>query len=460
MPVPFVGPSYTLATRRADVQRTVNMYLRATESGSGKPRTQFYLEQVPGLTLFSSLASIRGGIVAQDRLFVVSGAQFYEVFADGTYESKGTLYTSTGVVDMAHGLNQVVVVDGSNGYVYSFASNALTEITDTEFYGSDRVAFLDGYFVFVRPDTQQFYISAIDDATSLDALDFASAESSPDDLLAVVADHRELWLFGEYTTEVWYNSGDADFPFARNQGALIEIGTSAPHTPRKIDNGIMWVGRDANGDGMVYRSVGYQAQRVSTAAVEEALRGATISTASAYCYQADGQTFYCINATGLSSTWCYEVSSGTWHERCDLTNGALVAHRAKHHFHAFGKHLVGGDKIYELDKDEHTNAGDVLYRERTSPHSENPELEDVAFGMFRLDGTVGVANQGEDPVVELSWSNDGGNTWGNWLSRPLGKVGKYSQRVDWYRLGAAPDRVWKLRCTADVKFDVVNVTVF
>lgn len=459
--VPFVGPAYQIATRKADVQRTVNMFLRSTESKTGKPSMQFFLEQIPGLTLFATLgAEFRGGIAVGSRCFVVAGDYLYEVDSSGTKTAKGRLGTATGPVDMAEGLSQLVIVDGNYGYVLTLSTDVFALITDADFYGSTRVGFLDNYFVFLRPDTQQFYISAINDASTLDALDFSSAESSPDDLVSLVVDHRELWLFGEKTTEVWYNSGDVDFPFARNQGAFIEVGSVSAHSPQKIDNSMIWVGRDKNGEGIVYRAAGYQPVRISTTAVEEALKDADLSECSAYCYQSDGLSFYCINAPGLSSTWVYELASGEWHERCELENGELVPHRATGHVYAHGKHLVGDEtKLYELDRTVNTNAGDVLYRERTSPHFAVPELEDVAYGMLRLDGTVGVANQGEDPQVELCWSNDGGQTFGNWLARPLGKTGKYQQRVDWYRLGASNDRVWKLRCTADVKFDIVNVAV-
>ena len=460
--LPFVGPAYQIATRKADVQRTLNMFLRSTESGTGKPATQFFLEQIPGLTVFATLgAEFRGGVSVGERCFIVAGPTLYEVSAAGTLNNRGTLLTSTGIVDMAEGLSQLVIVDGPYGYAYNLATNLLSTITSPAFYGSTRVGFLDNYFIFIRPDTQQFYISAINDASSLDALDFASAEASPDDLVSLVVDHRELWLFGKDSTEVWYNSAGVDFPFSRNQGAFIEIGAVSAQSAQKIDNSVIWVGRDKNGAGIVYRAAGYQPMRVSTTAVEEALKGADLGQCRAYCYQSDGLSFYCLNAPGLSTTWAYELASGQWHERCEIEAGALAPHRALGHVFAHGKHFIGDETaLYEFDSTKNTNAGDELYRERTSPHFATPEFEAVPYGMFRLDATVGVANQGEDPQVELCWSNDGGQTFGNWLARPLGKTGKYQQRVDWYRLGASNDRVWKLRCTADVKFDIVNVAVF
>ncbi len=458
----LIGPSYSLQTRRASVQRSVNLMLRAIEPGN--ERAGFYLQQVPGLTRFATLgAEIRGAVYIGTRLFVVAGNTLYEVSKTGVGTSRGALNTSTGAVDMAYGVTQLVIVDGPNGYVLTLASNAFGRITDPDFYGSDRVAYVDGYFVFVRPGTQQFYISAIDDAKTLDGLDFASAESSPDGVTSVVVTQREVWLFGEVTTEVWFNSGAADFPFARVQGVTIEVGCIAPHSAQKADNSVFWLGQDDNGAGMVWRADGYKPTRISTHAIEEALRqqATDLSLATAYCYQQDGQTFYALNVPGVAATWVYDASVGQWHERCEQEAGALTQHRARVHVYAHGMNLVGAadGNLYELDPDNYTNDGDVLYRERTSPHMASAQRKRVFFQSMKLNVEVGITPQGTAPVIEMQYSDDGGATWGNWLQRSAGAVGEYRTQVEWHRLGAAYDRVWRVRCTDDCRTSIVGEAV-
>ena len=457
--VPFVGPSYNLATREASVQRSVNLFLVAMEAVA---KSKFILQSVPGLAVFAEpTGEIRGGIEAAGRVFIVAGSTLYEYAADGTATARGTLATATGPVDLAWGTTQLVIVDGLNGYVLTLASNAFGIITSTGWLGSDRVGFLDGYFIFSDPGTQQFYISAIDDATSLDALDFASAESAPDDIVAHLVAHREAWFFGETTTEVWFNSGATDFPFSRNNGSTMEVGCVACFSAQKIDNGAMWIGRDTNGSGIVYRAIGYQPQRVSTVAVEEALQASTdISQARAYVYQMSGQTFYCINAPGVDSTWCYEVSTGAWHERCDVdaVTGELIAHRAKCHVFGHSLHLVGGDDgiVYRMDQTVNTFNGDQMPRIRISPNNVTPMREHVPYHSFALDCSTGHAPQGTDPQVALSWSDNGGFTWGNPVQRTLGAAGHYMSRVFWTRLGMARDRVWRVEFTEDAPFSIIS----
>jgi hypothetical protein len=50
------------------------------------------------------------------------------------------------------------------------------------------------------------------------------SKGAPDNLVGVVNSHRELLFPGTDTLEIWYDSGDADFPFARQGNAFIERG--------------------------------------------------------------------------------------------------------------------------------------------------------------------------------------------------------------------------------------------
>jgi len=456
--VPFVGPSYQLSTRKASVQRTVNMFLVGMETPGKAP---FILQSFPGLSLFVALgAVVRWAYAAGDRAFVVAGSTLYELASDGTATSRGTLATASGAVDMAHGNSQLVIVDGANGYVLTLATNVFAQITDPDFYGSTRVWFLDNYFLFIRPDTGQFYISAIDDASSFDALDFATAESQPDNLVSMAVVGDRLLLAGGWTLETFRNGGSADFPLERSQGSTLDVGCLAPHSVRVVDGTMYWIGRDKNGSGMVLMLDGARQRRVSTQAVEQALRESSdLSQAVCFAYQKDGLTFYWAQAPGLPSAWVYEVAAGAWYEACDLDGvGQFMAHRANCHVYAFGKHLVGDadGNVYELDADINTNNGDALVRERVSPHSATASRQFVFFDKFWLDCTTGEAPQGEDPMVELSTSNDSGATWTNPRLQSLGRVGERFPTLEWNRMGRDKDRVTKVRFSGNAPFAIVD----
>ena len=177
-----IGPSYMLADRKSAVQRAVNLYMSSVE-GLGEDK-QVVLESAPGLVRLVDIGgTIRGSYNAGGRWFVVAGAVLYEVTAAGVTTARGELKTNAGFVSMKHGRDQLVIVDGINGYVFALNTNTFSQITDSDWRGSGSVDELDGYFIFAAPETDQFYISAIDDGASLDGLDFSSADTSPDKIV-------------------------------------------------------------------------------------------------------------------------------------------------------------------------------------------------------------------------------------------------------------------------------------
>jgi hypothetical protein len=400
----------------------------------------------------------RGAIAAAGRVFSVYGSSLCELAADGTNTIRGALLTSTGRVGMAWGTTQLVITDGAHGYVFNLNTNAFAQITDPDFPGSRMVSYLDGYFIFQNPATQQFYTTLIDDASNIDALDFASAQSTPDNIVAHTVINRELLLLGDLTTEWWFASGGADFPLDRR--TVGAFGCVSPWTVKRADNAVLMIGRDENGAGLVYLISGYQAKRVSTSAIEAELQGSTdIAASTAYVWQWRGETFYAINAPGLKTTLVYQMSTGTWCEMADLDDvGQYKQFRAVDHVYAYGQNLIfeGGGKVWALDGDVHTYGGDPRVCERTSPHNATPMRDRVPYSEFVLDCTTGAAPIGEEPMVELSWSNDGGEDFGDPVLRSAGLTGQRHTRLVWRRLGMARDRVWRVRCSGNTRFSIVS----
>lgn len=458
MQIPLVGPSYNLENRKASVQRSVNLFLAGMETQS---KAQFILQSAPGLVLKSTAGHVTRGVInAGGRLFGVFGTTLYEIASDGTLTSRGTLSPSTGEVSMEYGLTQLVTVDGDNGYTLTLTTNTFAQITDPDFPGADTVSYLNAYFYFSRGTGQQFTQTAIDDASDIDALDFASSESRPDKLVTHLTSNNEFIALGEITTERWFPNPGGEFSLARDSAANSEMGCIARSSAKRIDNSFFWIGRDKNGIGYVLRDIDRQPKRISTVRVEEVLQSSTDLTAAvAYTYQQGGRAFYCINAPGLTSTWCYEVSSGTWHERCDLDgDGQFKALRVTHAAYCYGKQWAfdADGKVYWMDPTVNTYAGDTLKRTRISPNDVTAMRDRQFFSEFALDCNTGEAPQATSPVVSLSWSDDGGFTWSNPVTRSAGAVGEYKPRVLWSRLGSARDRVWRIDFSDDAPFNIIN----
>jgi hypothetical protein len=279
--------------------------------------------------------------------------------------------------------------------IYNSLTLAFAQITDPDFPGAVTVGYLDGYFVFNEPNSQRLWITQLLDGQSIDPLDFASAEGSPDGLVSVLVDHREAWLFGTNSVEVWYNSGGADFPLSPVQGAFNEVGCIAAYSVAKLDNGIFWLGADARGRGVVYRANGYTAQRISTHAVEWQIQQyGNLSDAIAYTYQQDGHAFYVLIFPSANTTWVYDVASSLWHERAAFINGSFTRHRSNCQM-SFSNKIVVGDhelgNIYAFNLDVFSDAGQPqkwLRSWRALPTGTN-DLKRSAHHSLQLDAETG-----------------------------------------------------------------------
>jgi hypothetical protein len=354
----WVGPSYTLDAVNADCQRTVNLIPEVNEVGAAKERRVARFLRRAGLELVCTAGTkIRGEYTAgNNRVFFVSGTKLYELVGSVATE-RGTIDSSTGTVVMSDNGTQMILATGGTGYGYTFADNTLAAITDPNFPAATTVDFLDQYMIVDDPDTGNFQISALADGTDWDGLDIASPEGSPDSLVTLLVDHRELLLFGTQTTEIWFNSGDASFPMSRREGAFIQVGIAGKWAKAQLDQGVFFWGQDKNGGPMAYRIAGYNAQRISTHAIEQIVRGyGDISGATCYALQRGGHSYFVTNFPDTDTTWVFDVATGLWHE-WQTADG-----RFRGEFHCFDgqRNLIGdfeNGNIYQLSETKYTDNG-------------------------------------------------------------------------------------------------------
>ena len=471
MQTPILGSAYVARTVNAADNRMVNMFPEILPQDAGGKTTAF-LQRAPGLRRLATIGSgpIRGLHSYGGYMYVASGSSLYQVDASYRAVLLGAL-ANDGPVSMADNGTQLFIACNGPSFIYNATTNAFGQITDPDFTGALTVSYLDGYFIYIEPNSQLVWSTAILDGTSIDPLDFASAEGLPDGLVSSIADHSEEWLFGTNSVEVWYNAGNAGFPLQRIQGAFMEIGCAATFSVAKLDNSIFWLGADARGKGIVYRAKGYGGVRVSTHAVEWQIQQyANISDATAYTYQQDGHSFYVLSFPSANATWVYDVATETWHERAGYSNGEFTRQRAA--YRTFFNDLVTlGDyqtgEIYAYDLDLYADAGRTqkwLRSWRALPTNLN-SLKRTAQHTLQLDCETGVgldgssSVQGSDPQVMMRWSDDGGHTWSNerWVS--IGKIGEYGKRAIWRRLGMTQkirDRVYEISGTDPVPIYIMG----
>lgn len=448
MPIPM---ALTVTTSDKDISgRESLINLMPVKSSGGK--YPFKLVGAPGKLLFSSLPTfpVLGMINANGRAFSATPTRLYEIFSDGTYTDRGA-WTMSNRVSMAYNGTHLAAVDGVAGWVFNLNTNILSQIVDPDFYPSSTVAYQDGYFIFHRDGTGQYFISSLL-GTDFDALDFSTAEASPDVIVTIIDDHRELFIFGTDSTEVAYNSG-AEFPFSRNESAFVEKGCAAKYTVAKMNNSVYFVGSDL----IVYEMNGYTPTKISSSQLEADLQNIPLNEAFAYTYHEQGQLFYVLTLPARMKTWVFEAQTRTWHQRRSESSGRDISNCAIF----FANKTIVGDyqsgNLYILSRDHKSENGQYFLKSATLPAlTNNREFMTVSSIEFDIKRAVGLPlGADQNPRAWINYSKNGGRTW---TTHPelakLGRIGEYFQRVRFNRFGSAREFDFQINISANVDVEI------
>lgn len=409
---------------------------------------------------------------SNNQLFAVVGPNVYFIDETWAFNLLGQIPSGTSPVYMVDDDTEILLVDGSQfGYSINLTTHAFARVTDPNFLGADRCDFVDTFIVSNVPGTQEWQ-STLPNVFQWDPLYFASKTAYNDNLVAAVVMHREIWLIGQLTTEIWYNAGNAAFPFAILPGTFVEHGCAALYSICKHDLNLYWLSRDKDGIAMALRGANYRVERISTHAMEVAWSNyPTISDAVAYTYLQQGHIFWVINFPSGDATWVYDLQTGLWHERSwtNPADGTEHRHRIQCASIAYFNYNVGLDwengKLYKIDLSNYTDDFGPIVRRRGFPHMPSSGNR-VAYACFRADMEAGAAPmpaligsgtvlaQGTTPVqqqteaqaatVYLRWSDDRGKTFSNAVGMSFGQTGQYNKQPQWRRLGNARDRVFEV----------------
>ncbi|QTO46318.1 hypothetical protein [Burkholderia latens] len=467
MKFPLTTGAYSAKSLVANAQRCVNLYAEKNTQDSPFPFTYY---QTPGLTQLATAVPRSGNgwralFTASDGYgYGVCGSSVYKIDASWNLKKLGDIASQTGFVSMIDNGTTLMIVDGSNqGWLVTLNSGAFSAVIDPGFYGSARVDFVDGYLVFNRPGTSQWYISLVNE-TNFDATDFASKSGFSDQLVAVAVAKRYVYLFGEATTEVWFDAGDTPFPFDRLPGVFIQFGCTSAASISQMDGDIYWLAQSPQGNAVVCKTEQFSVSQISTFAIDNEIASyPDLNQAIGFTYQIEGHFFYVLIFPVSDKTWQFDLSTGQWNELAWVDkNGNLHRHRANCYAFINGVPVVGdweNGNLYKWDVANYTDNGNPIPRVRSFMHSVDDNSDRIRYREFIANMEVG-NGENYDPVpVFLRWSDSRGKSWGNAISTSLGLEGEYLTSLQFQRLGMARDRVFELSWSAPVKTALLGAWV-
>lgn len=440
MEIPLIGRGVQGRNRRISPSLLVNVY---PEIHQGK-LSNASLAGTAGLKQFADLGDdpIRALHEVDGVLYALAGTTLYGVSATG----EGTAITgsipTTVKPKVDDNGNQIVFPIG-NGYVYDVSGNTVSQITDPDYLSSTSCCFIGQYISFIRDGTGEFFLSAFQDATDFDALDFATSESDPDNNVSNHQFQGNQWLFGTKSTEVWYVSGEA-FPLNPYINGRYNVGCGARLSVASNEDYIVWVTNNRR----IYASTGGKPVAISTPEVEYQLGLlSAINDGEGFIYSEEGRTFYQVSFAEL--TLVYDFDTQWWHEKRSMGG----RHLAAHHVYVYGKNLVSdyrNGKIYHMSLDHGDDAGEIIVREGILP----PIFGSV--DSIELTAEMGITplNENENKL-ELRWAPDGAK-WSNWADKGLGAEGQTLKRLKWDGLRSDRTTYFHWRAHANSPFRLVR----
>lgn len=460
--VPLFGSGVSAKSRVVSSQRRLNCYYEIRSDGD---KSNIVVYGTPGLVLASSSLSgvIRGWHVMGGNLYVVSAGTLYRLNTNLAATSLGTLNTAAGFVSMDDNGTQLMIVDGTSGYIFNTSTSTFSVISSAGFpNGATSVAFSDGCFIVEKPGTGQFYKSASYDGTTWGASDFATLAASPGNLLAVDVDHGVLILWGQNSIEPWQDLGSPLFPFAPLRGSAQEYGLAAKWSRAKIGNTIIFLANNPQGGSQVMMLNGFNPVDIGSPDISNIISGfSTVVDAVALSYVVDGHAMYQITFPSGGRSFLYDMTTGMWSETqtgVSLTGTHLA--RLGINFNGFNYACDGTTgNIYQFSSSAYTDNGTPIKRMVQTRHVfEDYNILGVSEVFLDMETGVGLQNgQGSNPQVMMQISKDGGRTFTQerWVS--IGLVGQYVEpRAYWRRCGSGRDFVFRFTMTDPVKFVITG----
>ena len=345
------------------------------------------------------------------------------------------------------------------------ATPNLTVVNDGAFTGANTVDVVDNYIVYDDPNSNEWGSTNVSSIVS-SALNYASTLSGPGNLIGLIVSQRQVYLLGEYTSEVWADAGSYPFAFQAVPGSTMQHGCAARGSISRLGESFAFLAQDRRGKALVMQMNGYSPVRISTHAIENAIAGySVISDAVAYTYQQEGHEFYMLTFPSADATWCYDATTQMWHQRgWRDTNNILHRHRSNCAMQFSGKTIVGDYQngyLYDMTRGALDDNGAPIKRVRRCRHL-TQDLDRVFYKRIQIQFQPGVGistGQGSDPTCTLRWSDDGGNTFGNDHVLTVGAQGKYKHRAIKRRLGYARDRIFEVEMTDPVDWVIVSANL-
>jgi hypothetical protein len=465
-------------------ERRLNVYFEQRADGD---KSKVVIYGTPGL---QPLCAIPGVYNAPARamwgnetsLYVIASNLFQKIDLSGNSLFSAGLGTPAGLCAMAPSSTEILITDGSLGYVFNIAAQTFVQQTAGWFVqGAQTCTYVAGYFLAEQPGTNRVGVSGGQGALTGDATSFFGANQVPGDTVVAVDNLAgNAVIFCTQHMEFWQNVGTPyPQPFAPILSATNGWGLDAIWSRAHVDEALIFLGETAQGTQQVVRVDGYTAKVISDPDLEYIWNapGFRIDDATALTYQQDHHKFYQLTFPSMNRSFLFDCSSGLWSE---TQTGVTTYYAQRHIGNISGYTGISGPKtiiadystsqLYIMSPLQYTDNGNTIPREIITKHA-NSQFNRFSSSVVYFDFEVGVGAPGTTPYVMIQVSRNNGNDWGPEIWKALGNTafyptagspqtpGNYRNRIMKRRNGSARDFLYRIKSYSPSKFVVTAAAV-
>jgi hypothetical protein len=231
--------------------------------------------------------------------------------------------TGAGYLDFSQNYARSVLVVRSNSQlaVVDTTTFILTVVSDTDYPNTTvrGLVYLDGFF-FVMDGDGNIYNSDEEAPTSWDPTNFVAAQFEPDGGVALAKYNLYIVAFGEYTTEFFWNAGNAaGSPLLPVQQGVMNAGCVDGDTVGQIDSQIIWLAQSKSaGQGpakgrFVAQLQGNSYIKLSTPDIDRILDADDLLDVDATTFKVGGHSYYHLRLGGSNISLLYDLSEQQWY---------------------------------------------------------------------------------------------------------------------------------------------------
>jgi hypothetical protein len=471
MQLDIYGGFYKSQSLPVSAQQLINAFVQVQETTGGL--SQATINPMPGLTQRATTGAftsdINRGVWEMDGVpYFVNGTDLVSLDSSHTLSTLSSAVTGTGELSLSdNGYQLFILIPGGSGFTWNATTSTFAQITDADFTANGApqyVCFIDGYSVCTT-STKKFIISALNDSMSWNALDFGSAETDPDAVVAPWVLNNRLYIFGTETIQPYRNTGNVDFPFETVIGGTLNKGLFAPRSLVNGSDHMYWVGGGRDESASIWRSSGNSPEPISTIAIDKTLqRVDDPSSIVSWSYSKDGAIF--IGFRLPDTTLVYDETNNLWHERQSrYTSGTGVEYKvgwrcsslcAAYNNVYVGDSLDGRIGTIENESFSEYTDDNIIRTIVTQPFID--QMDSFFLPTLELTMESGVGNAtSTDPKIRLSISRDGGRSFSPERSRGIGPVGDFGRRAIWNRNGKfSQSAVFKWEWSEPATYQVIR----